>query len=586
VRRWLALALLFLAAASGAQERITGFRSDIAIATDGALTVTETIVVQVEGETIKRGILRDFPTEYRDRAGNRVRLPFEVLGVSRDGAAEDYAIESLHNGVRIRIGKRDVLLARGPHTYTITYRAAHQLGFFAAHDELYWNVTGNGWTFVIDHAQARVTLPRAVAAAQLAAEGYTGTRGARGADYRAQVFDGGGEFETTRPLAPGEGLTIVLAFPKGVVSAPSALAKARWFVRDNLGAGVAGGGLLLVFVFLYWRWDRIGRDPKPGPLFPRYEAPAERRMAAPKALAPPWRDSAQREGGNTPMSPAAVRFVDRMGADSRCFAAALLGLGALGYLQIEQRDDGFTLKRTGREVAFGTGEKTMSEKLFGASTVVAIEKKYDASVAAAQKALLDALEHEYEGVLFRRNRAPLVLAGLAGIGAVLVAALLEAAVPVIIGTAVLLAGAMLLGARLLPAYSVQGRRLKDEIEGLRLYLGVAEGDSLARLQAPSLTPQEFARQLPYALALGVEKTWADRFAAVLGAAAVAQAVSSYYRGSGLDSGSVGSIGAFGDGLAAMSSTVSAASSPPGSSSGSGGGGSSGGGGGGGGGSGW
>jgi hypothetical protein len=144
---------------------------------------------------------------------------------------------------------------------------------------------------------------------------------------------------------------------------------------------------------------------------------------------------------------------------------------------------------------------------------------------------------------------------------------------------------MLIGARLLPAYSVQGRRLKDEIEGLRLYLGVAEGDNLARMQAPRLTPEEFARQLPYALALDVEKTWADRLAAALGAAAVAQAVSSYYHGTDFGSGSFG-IGDFSDGLSAMSSTVSAAASPPGSSSGSGGGGSSGGGGGGGGGSGW
>ena len=158
--------------------------------------------------------------------------------------------------------------------------------------------------------------------------------------------------------------------------------------------------------------------------------------------------------------------------------------------------------------------------------------------------------------------------------------------PVIVGAAVVLAVVLVVGARLLPAYSVQGRRLKDEIDGLRQYLGIAEGDNLARLQSPRLTPEEFARQLPYALALNVEKTWADRFAAVLGTAAVAQAVASYYHGADFNAGALGSIGALSDGLDAMSSTVSAASSPPGSSSGSGGGGSSGGGGGGGGGSGW
>jgi hypothetical protein len=560
VRRLPALLFVVLAAAAGAQERIVEFAADVAIGADGALTVTETIVVQAEGQQIRRGILRDFPTEYRDRAGNKLRVPFDVLAVRRNGTAEPYAVESLDNGARVRIGDRDVFLPQGRHTYDITYRTARQLGFFAQHDELYWNVTGNGWTFAIDRARARVKLPRAVPAAQLAAEGYTGPQGARGADYRAEVFDGGALYETTRELAPREGLTIVLAFPKGVVGAPSALARARWFLRDNVGAGVAGAGLLLVFVFLYRRWDKVGRDPKPGPLFPCYEAPRN-------------------------LSPAAVRFVDRMGADSRCFAAALLGLGARGYLKIDQRDDGFTLTRTGREAPFGTGEKAMSERLFGGRSAVDVARKYDPSVAAAQKALHEALEHEYEGVLFRRNRAPLLLAGAAGAGVVWAAAALDAAVPVVIGAAVLLAAAMLVGARLLPAYSAKGRRLKDEIDGLRLYLGVAEGDGLARLKTPQLTPDEFARQLPYALALGVEKTWADRFAALLGTAAVAQAVSGYYHGSDYGSGSF-SVGDFSSGLDAMGSTVSAASTAPGSSSGSGGGGSSGGGGGGGGGSGW
>ena len=84
--------------------------------------------------------------------------------------------------------------------------------------------------------------------------------------------------------------------------------------------------------------------------------------------------------------------------------------------------------------------------------------------------------------------------------------------------------------KLMPAYTREGRKVQDHIEGLRQYLGVAERDDLARMKAPEMTPTEFARMLPYALALDVEKTWADRFAAVLGTAAVAAAVSSYYAG--------------------------------------------------------
>ena len=60
--------------------------------------------VQVEGREIRRGILRDFPTDYKDRYGNSVKVPFEVLAVQRDGRPEPYAVTPFANGRRIRIG--------------------------------------------------------------------------------------------------------------------------------------------------------------------------------------------------------------------------------------------------------------------------------------------------------------------------------------------------------------------------------------------------------------------------------------------------------------------------------------------------
>jgi hypothetical protein len=84
VRRLLGTLLLVLGAlAAQAAERVLEFHSDIRIDAKGTLTVTETIAVQAEGREIRRGILRDFPTDYRDRYGNRVSVPLEVLGVTR-----------------------------------------------------------------------------------------------------------------------------------------------------------------------------------------------------------------------------------------------------------------------------------------------------------------------------------------------------------------------------------------------------------------------------------------------------------------------------------------------------------------------
>ena len=139
--------LIWLAVPVLAEERVLNFVSDATVNTDGSLTVRETITVSSEGNVIRRGIFRDFPTRYTDRRGVRTVVGFDVLDVKRDGNAEPYALESLTNGTRIRIGDKDVYLDDGQHTYEIIYRTTRQLGFFNDFDELYWNVTGTGWVF-------------------------------------------------------------------------------------------------------------------------------------------------------------------------------------------------------------------------------------------------------------------------------------------------------------------------------------------------------------------------------------------------------------------------------------------------------
>ena len=147
---------------------------------NGDLQVTETIRVQAEGREIRRGILRDFPTTYRRRDGTLVIVDFEVQSVTRNGRSENFVTENLANGVRIRIGRASQTLSTGVHEYVIAYRTTRQIGFFQNFDELYWNATGTGWTFAIDRAEARITLPERVPFTQRAI--YTGPQGARGRD--------------------------------------------------------------------------------------------------------------------------------------------------------------------------------------------------------------------------------------------------------------------------------------------------------------------------------------------------------------------------------------------------------------------
>src|SRR5690606_1819273 len=56
---------------------------------------------------------------------------------------------------------------------------------------------------------------------------------------------------------------------------------------------------------------------------------------------------------------------------------------------------------------------------------------------------------------------------------------------------------------IIKAPSKLGRQIKDDIEGLKMYIDTAEKRQLD-INEPTLTPERFERILPYAMALGVE----------------------------------------------------------------------------------
>jgi hypothetical protein len=167
-----------------ADERILDFHSDAKIQPDASLIVHEAIRVNSEGERIQHGIFRDFPTRYTGRLGEHYSVDFKVLDVLRDGQPEQYSQEQLSNGVRVKIGSASTVLPPGEYTYELTYTVTRELGFFPDHDELYWNVTGNGWVFPIDHASATVSLPAPVQPSDLKLTGYTGFKGSRDQNLR------------------------------------------------------------------------------------------------------------------------------------------------------------------------------------------------------------------------------------------------------------------------------------------------------------------------------------------------------------------------------------------------------------------
>jgi uncharacterized membrane protein len=134
--------------------------------------------------------------------------------------------------------------------------------------------------------------------------------------------------------------------------------------------------------------------------------------------------------------------------------------------------------------------------------------------------------------------------------------------------------------------TLRGRKLLDEMLGFKEYLEIAEKDEMNLRNPPEKTPELFETYLPFALALGVEQEWSEKFANVL--ASIRDADGHAYRpswyGGSWDSTRLSRTSRILS--SGLNSSVASSVSPPGSSSGGGGGGSSGGGGGGGGGGGW
>lgn len=611
-------ALLLLSADAHAEERILEYHSDIAIAADGSMEVAEHVTVVAEGDQFRHGIYRDFPTDYEDLHGNDYVVGFEVLGAQLDGAEAPWHSEQLDNGVRVYVGDAESLVSHGQHEYLIRYRTSRQLGFFEDHDELYWNVTGTGWAVPIDHASATVHLPVEVPANKLQASGYTGDKLSKATELATRLLDDGAAYETTRRLGPHQNLSIVLEFPKGIITPPTPVEEAANLLKDNFNLLLGVVGFFVLWLFYLWTWHRLGRDPDDGPLVALYE--------------PPDGDSA-----------AALRYVDNMGYDKTCLSAGVLDLAAHGQLAIEQdEDEDYTLIKTAQPStgALQTDNRALLEKLFEDGERVELKQKNHKQLQAAQEAHKKALALEYEKKYFVTNTRHmwpgLVISILTIIGlfwsgrperwfALLWLGPWTGAVFFLIANAIRnrtssawfmavvftiggLVGFFFLGKvagyvpvlglvallttnclfyQWMKAPTQLGAEFLDRIRGFRWYLGVAEKQELDSRYKPESRPELFGQFLPYAVALDVDNEWAERFASALTPAQMREAQPTWYHGSHAGAFTADSFSSFSDNIGSgLSGVIASSSTSPGSSSGGGGGGFSGGGGGGGGGGGW
>jgi uncharacterized membrane protein YgcG len=478
---------------------------------------------------------------------------------------------------------------------------------------------------------------------KLSHEGYTGPQGSKATNLTSQVDEAAGtvNFATTQTLGAREGLTIVVGFPKGYVAEPTKAERNRLYFKANLTLWVMLGGLLVVFAYYVYAWVAVGRDPPGDTIIPLFEPPLDLPPACMRFLRRWGYDRKcftaallnmavkryltieQDDGEYTLRRNDGSRKV-KLSPGERNIAKTLLRTKSIKLEQKNHSKISKAIEKLGERLSSEFDGKLFFKNrwwllpgwLLSALAVVAVAlcSGWQAlaivgfmsvwlSIWTVGCAILAGLVlaswrsalalrrntlkriGSFGGALFLTAFAtPFFIGELAGIG-MLVDGSTIWMLPMLIGLVALNWAFW----HLIKQPTVEGRRIMDEIEGFRMYLGTAEQEYLQRMHPPEQTPELFEKYLPYALALDVENEWAERFSDVLQSASTAAGEAGgyhpgWYHGSGWDPSSSGD---FASNLgSSLGSAISSSSSAPGSSSGGGGGGSSGGGGGGGGGGGW
>jgi uncharacterized membrane protein len=471
-------------------EVIRDFRVEAELDSERNLTIVETITYDFENEE-RHGIYRSIPVRY-SRDGRHYNLHLRDIEARMDEAPVEMDVSTEGDRIKIKIGDSDKTIT-GPHVYTIRYATDRAVNFFEDHSELYWNVTGDEWPAIIEQSSFSLKLPSSILKYPPRVACYTGPYGSPAAECETLSFERLVTFKATRALLPGEGFTVVAGMPTGVIRAPSASEHVAEAVSDNWIFSVP----FIVFAIMYALWWKIGRDPELRAVIPEYEAPDNLK---PHEVVAAW------ENGKVP---------------SRGITAAVIDLARKGYLHIRfgEKKGIFTNTKTYTLVKMKDSEdldpalKELFDGLFASGEEIRVDEFRDKkiySVAAAFRTIVekDIEKHSYFARTWYNGIGVYLVVG---INMMWLSFLLSGGT--LLGTAAVFVSGLIvvIFGFVMPKRTLAGTEILRKVKGFQMFMSVAEKDRISFHNAPKQTPQQFLELLPYAIALGVEKEWAEQF---------------------------------------------------------------------------
>lgn len=465
--------------ASVTGERIKEFRSDITVNPDGSIDVKETINYFFDFE--RHGIYRNIPfTLYDDKTRYDMNFTFSPVV---DPNGQKYKADIYKEGEEwvLKIGDPDKTIT-GDHTYIISYTIEGGIRYFETNDELYWNITGNGWNIPIVKAATSITLPSDVSEENVEIMCFTGSYGASLTNCIGSTDGSSATFETTKFLNSYEGLTIAYAFPKGIVDVLLPVEYVpffeRWYGQITL-AGIILAAVWWYFilpVYLVIKWFRYGRDPYAGVATTASFDPAK--------------------VGNRFLTPAESGALLDEHVNKRDLFATIVDLARRGYIKIsEHKKNEFSFIKTDpiKKDKLLDFEVILKNGIFDNTSRIELKKVklYVTAQKVEEKIYRNLLVHKF---FLKNPKTTRSLYYVLGGFAVFTFNFVLAFIAFVFG-------------RHMPAKTLHGTQIAIRTQGLKNFLVSQE----RQLNYQGDKQMLFEKLLPYAVAFGVEKQWAKRF---------------------------------------------------------------------------
>ena len=484
--------LLFLFTSSSVfAEQINSFDATININKDGTISVLEKINYDF-GSLSRHGIYRTIPTVKTNQNGKKYKLDFQIKSLT-DGSGETYNFSPSYQGndLQLKIGDADRTIT-SLHEYDISYNMSGALTYFSDHDELYWNITGNDWDVPIEKASATISLPEKLNASSIKLVCFTGYYGIKESNCSFQTDGEKVFFISKAVLASKEGMTIAVGFPKNLVAVlepQEVIPFFNTFVGKIVLFAIITLAVLWYLLYPLWlilKWYQYGRDPK---IF----KPVTTWFDPPK----------NKHGGFLTPGETGALYDER--ADMRDITATIVDLARRKFLKIEERK---------------------KKKLLGSSSIFYLvqSREYlaDPSVLLFESRLLSGFFSKNSEIELSQNESLYDTVSEAK-NLLYKQTVSDGLFPTNPNdtrnfyTGIMVAAAITLNPLLFASSLIFGRSMSKRTLFGAEQLGIAKSlrnflsSQERQLKFQADKQMMFEKLLPFAVAFGVEKVWAERF---------------------------------------------------------------------------